>query len=158
MLTSFHRTATNIEHTVLPRLNGFNRRREDNVDLRVQYCLNELEESRFKMRLEQRERKREFDIDVRECLQLFVLLSIELAYRLRALEDQSIRVTQAHEMLVAHVAQAEELVNKPLRDIAKRFKKSTPLMSFPERWSATDVDLCVVPGMPVRHHDVRRGW
>ena len=159
MLTSFHRTATNIEHTVLPRLIRFNRGREDNVDLRVQYCLNELEESRFKMRLEQRERQREFDVDVRECLQLFVLLSIELAYRLRALEDQSGRVSQAHEMLVAHIVQAEELVNKPLRDISKRFKKNTPMLAFPEMWIATDVDLCVVPGMPIpRRRVMLRGW
>jgi hypothetical protein len=161
MLTSFHRTATNVEHTVLRRLNRFNRERDDNVDLRVRWCLNELEESRFKMRLEQRERKREFDVDVRECLQLFVLLSIELAYRLRALDDKSLRVAQAHEMLVAHVAQAEELVNKPLRDISKRFKKDTPLLEFPERWDAMDADLCVLPGWmgatPRRHHHQRWG-
>jgi len=145
MLTSFHRTATNIEQTVLHNLNRFDRTREDNVDLRVQYCLNELEESRFKMRLEQRERKREFDVDVRECLQLFVLLTIELAYRLRALDDRYLRVGQAHEMLVAHLAQTEELVNKPLRDISKRFKKNTPILAFPEIWAAMDADLCVLP-------------
>ena len=111
------------------------------------------------MRLEQRERKREFDVDVRECLQLFVLLSIELAYRLRALDDQSGRVSQAHEMLVAHIVQAEELVNKPLRDISKRFKKNTPMLAFPELWIATDVDLCVVPGMPIpRRRVILRGW
>lgn len=146
MLTSFHRTATNIEHTILPRMALFDRGREDNSDLRVQYCLNALEEKRFKMHLEQRERKREFDVDVRECLQLFVLLSIELAYRLA--NDHERRIPKAKEVLLAHLAQTEELVNAPLQDIAKRFKKETPRIIFPKEWTSmmTDGDFCVMPG------------
>jgi hypothetical protein len=145
MLSCFYRTATNIEHVVLPRMVTFDRRREDNVDLRVQFCLNLLEESRFKMRLEQRERKRELDVDIRECLQLFVLLSIELAYRLRGLANGTNRISEANEMLQAHVTQTEELVNKPLRDIAKRFNKATPRIMFPDAWHSMDLDLCVLP-------------
>jgi hypothetical protein len=146
MLTSFHRTATNIEHTILPHMARFDRGREDNSDLRVQYCLNALEEKRFKTHLEQRERKREFDVDVRECLQLFVLLSIELAYRLA--NDHERRIPKAKEVLLAHLAQTEELVNAPLQDIAKRFKKETPRIIFPKEWTSmmTDGDFCVMPG------------
>jgi len=145
MLTSFHRTATNIEHIVLPRMAIFDRRREDNVDLRVQYCLNLLDESQFKARLEQRERKREFDVEIRGCLQLFVLMSIDLAYRLRSLVKLHSRLGDAQKLLVAHVEQVHELVNQPLKDIAVRFKKETPYIVFPETWGETDCDLLVPP-------------
>ena len=155
MITSFRQTATNIEHTILPQMAVFDRRREDNADLRVQYCLNVLEESRFKIQLEQRERKRELDIDVRECLQLFLLLSLELVYRLSALAETDKRVAEAPVLLDAHVAQIEELVNRPLRDIAKRFKKETPRVEFPERWSL-DLDLCILPSSMHAIDNMRR--
>jgi len=145
VLTSLHQTTLNLEQHVLPRMARFARQREDNRDLRVQYCLDELPEPRFKTLLEQRERQRELEVDVRECLQLFALLSVETAYRLRALKTAHDCFWQARALLVAHLQQVEELVNQPLRDIGRRFKKDVPLIQLPQEWKRNQLDLCALP-------------
>ena len=145
MLTSLHQTAINLEQHIFPRMAHFARRRDDNLELRVQYCLDELSEERFKMLLEQRERKRDFAVDVREALQLFALLSVEVAYRLRAIEKSGDSLKQVHSILMDHLHQVEELVNRPLRDIGKRFKKDVPLVEIPEKWTRNQMDLLFLP-------------
>ena len=145
MLTSLHQTAINLEQHIFPRMAHFARRRDDNLELRVQYCLDELSEERFKMLLEQRERKRDFEVDVREALQLFALLSVEVAYRLRAIEKSGDSLKQVHSILMDHLHQVEELVNRPLRDIGKRFKKDVPLVEIPEKWTRNQMDLLFLP-------------
>jgi hypothetical protein len=145
ILTSLHQTAVNLQQHVFPQMARFARRRDDNLDLRVRYCLDELPEERFKMLLEQRERKRDLEVDVREALQLFVLLSLEMAYRLRALEGSQDRLDQSSKVLAEHLLRVEDLVNKPLRDIGKRFKKKVPIVEFPEIWSRDHKDLLLLP-------------
>jgi len=143
MLTSFYRTGTNIEHTRLPGMQQRALRREDNLDLRIRYCLRSIDEEQFMSLLEQRERRREFELDVRGCLELFVLLSMEACLRVRALGGSPGREEKAHAVLCAHGEQVEELVNKPLRELSRRYKQGVPLIDLPEVWRANYRDLCV---------------
>jgi hypothetical protein len=145
ILTSLHQTTVNLQHRVLPVLVRFERLRDDNLDLRVKYCLGDLSEQRFKMLLEQRESRRDFEIHVREALQLFGLLSVEVAYRLKGLAASPDRQDRASKALQEHLRLVEELVNRPLEDIGKRFKKEVPRVRFPEEWTRNQVDLLALP-------------
>lgn len=156
MITSLHQTGTNMEHYILPIMARFNRRYEDNADLRVRYCLNDLDERRFKLAIERRERKREFDVDVMECLQLFVILAMEACYGIVALFGSRTRVEEARTLLEDYMVQIKELVIAPLLDIKKRFKIETPKIQFPDSWTQREMhtDMCRMPARKV--NGVRR--
>jgi hypothetical protein len=135
LTNSLHRTALNVQHVFLPRLAGLQRRGNENEDLRVAFCLQELTEAAFKQKLEQRERQRELEVDLREVLQVFVLLCMELCYRLWE---------QRHEegqrrLLEQHLGSVREMVNEPLRELSLRYNKK-PVASVrlpaPEEWPA----------------------
>ena len=131
-MLSFHRTATNIQHVYLARLAHFRRHRGDNEDLRVAFCLREISEDRFKQRLEQRERRRDLDLDTREVLETFVLMCMELAFRLREhLQGELVSPKVLEHTLLQHCQAVEELVNKPLLDISQRFKVAAASIRVP---------------------------
>jgi hypothetical protein len=132
VMRSLHRTATNIQHVHLIRLANFQRRGADNEDLRVSYCLDELSETGFKSKLEQRECRRALQLDVREVLEVFVLSCMELAYKLRGLKGK-----EAQEALISsYLSSTEGLVNEPLHDLCIRYHKPTTAISIPapEEW------------------------
>ena len=141
-----HRTALNIQHVFLPRLAGLQRRGDENEDLRVAFCLQELTEAAFKQRLEQRERKRELEVDLREVLQVFVLLCIELCYRLRQEKCEE----EQRKLLHQHMESVREMVNEPLQEISLRFGKTPSAkiaLPAPEEWPAlrSGTDLFIAP-------------
>lgn len=133
LMSSFHRTATNIQHVYLARMANFRRQRADNEDLRVAFCLQEIGEDQFKQRLEQRERRRDLDLDAREVLETFVLTCMELAFRLREHVREGVASQEAYQTtLLQHCQAVKELVNEPLLDICKRFKVAAASIRVPE--------------------------
>jgi hypothetical protein len=167
---SLHRTALHIQHTHLPRLAGLLRRGNDNEDLRISYCLQDITEEAFKQKLEQRERQRELEVDLREILQIFVLLCMELCYGLRERVAQSIArapetsdgITdseaaerEAQQRLIElHLESVREMINAPLKQISTRYnKKPAPAVRLPEpcQWKMmqSTTDLFEAPGWVV---------
>lgn len=146
-LTALYRTGMNLENAVLPHM-AARRRAEDNVDLRVRYCLQSLSDKGFMEQLERRERSREFEVDVREALQLFVLLSMELCYQLLDLHG-SVGLEEARAraaaLLEARLTQIDELVSAPLARIGAMFKRTAPEIRWPEAWTRNDLDVCHMP-------------
>ena len=142
-LTCFYQTGLNLEQTILPRL--LRRRREDNVDLRIRYCLKTLDEARFKSLVEQRERERDFNVDVGAALQLFVLLTLELLYQVAACRPKPDATILAQEMLAQHILRVTELVQNALQDLARRYKKKTYAIIFPDETWRGFRDLCLDP-------------
>lgn len=144
-LQSVHRTGTNVQNTYLAEggLTAFQRRGADNQDLRVDFCLGALSESAFKSKLEQRECKRDLEVDLREVLEVFVLLSMEVMYRVReeitaTRGSSSAGETSAGEttsnvqaVLLAFQRSVEDLVNAPLRSICSRYKKPLAAVEMP---------------------------
>jgi len=148
LVSSFYRTATNIQHVYLVRMARFRRARGDNEDLRVGFCLQELSEEKFKQRLEQRERRRDLELDAREVLETFVLLCMELAYRMRRqVEVEGASCDEQEATLRLHCEAVEDLVNAPLRDVSARFKVPTASIRVPEISPAhrSDEDLLHAP-------------
>jgi FtsZ-binding cell division protein ZapB len=146
MLSSFFQTAINLELQVLPRLRRD--RRGGNEDLRVQFCLRRLDEARFMAQLERRERQRDFEVDVCDSLQLFVLLTMETMYQLLPLRSRPApeREELAREQLDGHRRRVSEIVQPALQDIARRYRRPTCSFVFPEEegvgWRLYQ-DLCL---------------
>jgi hypothetical protein len=145
MLSSFFQTAVNLERQVLPRMRRD--RRGGNEDLRVQFCLRRLDEARFMAQLEQRERRRDFEVDVCDSLQLFVLLTMETMYQLLPLRSRPApeREELARQHLDGHRRRVSEIVQASLQDIARRYKRPSCSFVFPEEeegWRLYQ-DLCL---------------
>ena len=100
----------------------------DNRDLRVRYLMNELEEDRFKQLIQQRDRKRQRDLEIRAVLELFVITVLEFFNDRVALADEA-KTTAA---LSALQAQLETTMNAPLKTIGERYKSRVP--QFDPKW------------------------
>ena len=87
----------------------------DNTDLRVRYLLKELDEKRFKSLVQQRDRKRQRELEIRAPLELFVITTMEFF-----LDKPTV------EKAPAIAAQIETLVNAPLRAIGERYANRVP--------------------------------
>jgi len=89
----------------------------NNTDLRVRYLLKELEEKRFKQLVQQRDRKRQRELEIRAPLELFVLITMEFFQNAKHITDVSIK---------QYTDQIETLVNAPLREIGERYGNRVP--------------------------------
>ena len=83
----------------------------NNTDLRVRYLLKELDEKRFKQLIQQRDRKRQLDLEIRGCLELFVVIVMEFFHK----------PSVAAEKIKEFINQIDTLVNAPLRAIGERY-------------------------------------
>ena len=87
----------------------------DNRDLRVRYLLKDIDEKRFKVLIQQRDRKRQRELEVRGPLELFVITAMEFFQNAPTLEKTP-----------AFIEQIETHVNAPLRAIGDRYANRTP--------------------------------
>ena len=107
------RLAQHTEHVSLPRYASASA--AENTDLRVRYLLKELDEEGLKRALQQRDRKRQKELEIRGPLELFVVTALEFFLDVPTLVK-----------LPAFVAQIEEHVNAPLRAIGARYANKVP--------------------------------
>ena len=89
----------------------------DNRDLRVRYLMNELDEKKFKQLVQQRDRKRQRELEIRAVLELFVITTMEFFNDRPTLADEP----KANAALTAIKAQLETTMNAPLRAIGDRY-------------------------------------
>ena len=87
----------------------------DNTDLRVRYLLKEIDEKRFKSLVQQRDRKRQKELEIRGPLELFVITAMEFFLDAPAVEKAPDFATLI-----------ETLVNAPLRAIGERYANQVP--------------------------------
>lgn len=113
--------ARHIENEVLPGMAADT----DNTDLRVRYLLNELDDKRLGQLIQQRDRRRQRELEMRGPLELFVITTMELCQEIvrtkRVLKDDRITV---YKTLIT------ENVNDPLRDIGDRYMNIAPQINF----------------------------
>lgn len=115
-LIALVQAARHVEQVELPRL----ARQRDNEDLRVRFCLRDIDEAALGRQLEARERQRELQIEIRRSLELAVALVLELSLRLVHGE------ASLAEAMGNCVPLLESAVNAPLRRVADRFNCAVP--------------------------------
>jgi len=87
----------------------------DNTDLRVRYLLKELDDAEFKQKVQQRDRKRSLNVEIRGPLELYVITIMEFFIQ-----------EPTAEKLPALVEQIRTMVNEPLAQIGKRYNNRHP--------------------------------
>ena len=102
----------------------------DNRDLRVRYLMNELDEKTFKQLIQQRDRKRQRELEIRAVLELFVITVMEFFNDRVTLADEV--ATKA--ALTALQAQMETTMNVPLRAIGARYGNEVPFIDTATCW------------------------
>jgi hypothetical protein len=94
----------------------------DNRDLRVRYLMNELDEKKFKQLIQQRDRKRQRELEIRAVLELFVITTMEFFNDRATLADNA----TATAAFKTFLAQLETTMNAPLRAIGERYGNRVP--------------------------------
>ena len=115
-LMEVHRLARHLQDTVLRRLRG-HFRAEDNADLRLQYLLKNIDEAEWRRKLQQREKKREKDLAVRQVYEMFVAVATDGFVAIMRGEDVPAATTKMMDDTRTVLAYA----NANLRDIGDRF-------------------------------------
>lgn len=123
LLQRIYQSAMHAEHAVLPEYPR-ETDRADNTDLRVRYLLGDFDDATLRQRLQQRERKRQMELEVRGPLEVFVLATLELFQQIVA--DTYL----TSERLNEYYAKMEATVNAPLRSIGDRYKKTVPQLDL----------------------------
>ena len=129
-LQGLYRIGVHIQVVVLPSY-PTHTTAPNNSDLRIRYLLGEIDERRLRQLLQQRDRARQRDLEVREPLELAVVTILEFFIWLTqqkigtddidgkaAIES---RVWKLYKFLETHV-------NAPLRDIAERYGNAAPAL------------------------------
>lgn len=93
----------------------------NNTDIRVKYLIKEYDEKKLKQLLQQRDRKRQRDLEIRGPLELFVITIMELFVEVRRTNRAPTAAT-----IDALKEQIAEHVNLPLQSIGQRYKNIVP--------------------------------
>jgi hypothetical protein len=127
-MQGLYRIGTHIQEVVL-REYPTHATSVNNTDARIRYLLSEIDERRFRQLLQQRDRTRQRDLEIRGPLELAVVTILEffvwlIQQKIGAddIENKTAveaRLFQLHMFLEKHV-------NEPLRDIADRYGNSVP--------------------------------
>lgn len=118
-----YQAAIHVQEVVLP---SYPRHvdQQDNTDIRVKYLLKEIDEHKLKLLLQQRDRRRQKELELRDCLELFLAMCTDFyqaCYNRQYKTPEQLKA--AFSSLCSHI---EDHVNKPLRDIGKRYMNIVP--------------------------------
>lgn len=124
-LDLMYRTAAHVQDLELrtPRI-------QENVDLRVKYLMNEMDEAKMARLLCTREKRRERQLEIRAPLELFVITMLEF-YITLAMEKQY-NVIERIDACRATI----ESINKALRAIGLRYSCTVPQIREEEKYNA----------------------
>ena len=125
---SMHQCARHVESVVLPRVST---RRDATASstLRIRYCLKDIDEKRFSALLQQLEKQRERLMELRQVLEVFVLMTFEFFHELLERFSGSERRSAQHccsALCGAFASRVDELVNVPLQTLSTRYEVVMP--------------------------------
>jgi len=124
LLRGLYRTAAHVQDAMLPDYPLITVP-SNNQDLRVRYLLKEIDEKRFKTLIQQRDRKRERELEIRGPLELFVITAMEFFQNEPTPEKEPV-----------FTEQIETHVNAPLRAIGDRYGNRTPQIEINKKAKA----------------------
>jgi hypothetical protein len=113
--------ARHVENEVLPGMAADT----DNTDLRVRYLLKELDDKRLGQLIQQRDRRRQRELEMRGPLELYVITTMEFCQ-----EIMRVKRALTEERITAYRTIIMENVNGPLRDIGDRYMNIVPQINL----------------------------
>lgn len=130
-VTNVHRLLSHITLHTLPRFMGtFNE--NDNLDLRISYLLKEVDETRLKRILQQREKRRAKESALRDILEFFVSTGSDLLRHLW-------QVDVTPDAVLPMFSELRDMTNQALSDVCKRF--SCKEYNISTAWAINDSSM-----------------
>lgn len=124
LLQGLHQAATHVDHIVLRDM-PVAQQAADNTDLRVRYLLKDIDEKKLQQLLQQRERRRQRNLEIRGPLELFVLTVLEFFVQL-----ERTKKAPTPESILALQEQIRAHVNEPLCEIGRRYNNAVPQINL----------------------------
>lgn len=124
LLKGLYQAATHVQQVYLRDM-PTEARATDNTDLRVRYLLKDFDEKRLQQLLQQRDRKRQRNLEIRSPMELFVLTVLEFFIELARSKKPP-----TAEAILALQEQIREHVNEPLQEIGRRYNNSVPQINL----------------------------
>jgi len=124
LLRGLYQAAHHVEQIVLAEM-PTETRAADNTDLRVRYLLKDFDEKKFQQLLQQRERRRQRNLELRAPLELFVLTVLEFF-----IELQRTKKAPTPAAMLALQEQIRQHVNEPLQEIGRRYNNVVPQINL----------------------------
>jgi hypothetical protein len=121
------RSAIHVQNVVLPEM-PVDHRPDHTRMLRVRFLLNELTEKELSQKLQQHEKRRGRNIEVRQPLELFVVSVLEVAVTTNNMPAAEVK-KRIPELLAALKTTVEDHINIPLRAIGDRYGNVVPQIS-----------------------------
>lgn len=120
-LEEFHQSARHVQNVDLPRLaTHFNA--NDHADLRLRYLLNEIDKDEWKRKLQQREKKRDKELGVRQVYEMYVA-AVSEAFRKFLTGAIDLPATLAEARAI------RDFANESLERIAQQFNMTAKLVN-----------------------------
>jgi hypothetical protein len=118
LLNEFHRSARHVDAVDIPRLGGgrmFNA--DDHADLRLRYLLNEIDRDTWQKKLQQREKKRDKEMSMRQVYEMYTTAVAE-SFRKLIADAATVAGT------ISELETILDFANTSLADIATNFNMS----------------------------------
>lgn len=134
-LTGIYQAATHVEQIVLRDM-PVAQQAADNTDLRVRYLLKDFDEKKLQQLLQQRERRRQRNLELRGPLEIFVLTVLEFF-----IELQRTRKAPTAEAIQTMEDQIRTHVNEPLQEIGRRYNNVVPQINLDRTAGRHRIDI-----------------
>lgn len=128
LIEEFERFRTHVNLVEVPRFET-TVNRATNLDLRVRYMLNDLEESRFKELLQQREKKNQKKHDFLQVINMYLLVSRDILLKMR-----DVRSLDDAKQILNELNNLVEYFNKSTENVAKIYKCVPPKIKLEGRF------------------------
>jgi hypothetical protein len=125
-LEEYYRFRNHIEHVEIPK---FQTDHVNNLDLRVKYMLNEIDETHFKELLQQREKKNQKKNEFLQVINMYQLVSRDILLKLR-----DVATIADVNSVVAELDRLLEYFNKSSEIVGKRYKCVPPKINYDGRF------------------------
>jgi hypothetical protein len=124
VLSSFTALMYHLSEYELPRLRDSMRRQQKNLDLRVSFLLNRIDESEWKKQLQQREKKNMKTDDILKVCEMFHDVFREYILKILSNKDVNLRMSLIHEIF-----ELKKYANEEFRKVSKRYSNYTPYLT-----------------------------
>lgn len=118
-ISSIHREISHVENYEMPRLaNDF--LPEDNQDLRIQYMIKNIDETKFKKRIQIREKKRKKELEMRKIYEMYVITGSEMMRNILTLHD-----SELIDAIIEQYNALKDYTNNELYVVSKRYSSKS---------------------------------
>lgn len=135
LLEAAHRMINHVQNVDMTTLNRDALNINDNIDLRIQYLLNEIDDNTMKSILQQREKKKEKEREIYRVYETLTGASADIFRRLLVVADEKGRNLENFKPFIKELNELRLFINDALDVLRRRY--NCTLRGFGDNWTRT---------------------